>query len=344
VSEVDQLPFNMTDSDEFNVTNVEHMNTDDTETAIRRNKCSASKKIHKRASYCLNSSSVDSTSPSFIESSPIYSNDQSKLFNNCNYDYYEENRNKKQIEQQELIDSLNNASFKYQQQHQQQQLLFLQQQQTQQIDQNITNASLLCNNLINSTDQTKTLAMAAALNLYGPIFVLNLLQNPTMAIQTAIATQLINNNNLNNNNNLSNINHLNSSVNTHKNTAEEKLAFKSAYNKRKTHLSHCFYRETSENITSELSIDLTSSSKPIHNETSFDQTKCSNSSSSSSVDSEEFNTTPNSASSCSTSYSSPLIMFDSYTFPQNNMPIKTESTAVKPTRKINFGDISDLIN
>ena len=290
----------MTDSDEFNATTTDIIDDLNESTVIKRNAVYSSHKKNKRASCYLNSSSGMSASPSFIES-PVFRSDYSTNKNETLYERFEEIRIRKQMEQQELFDSYNNnvASFKYNNQSVQHNN-----------DQDATNASLLCNNLLNSTDQQNRIALAAA--IYGPLFVMNLLQNPQIALQTALANQLINTNN--NNNNISN-------------NTEEKFK---QYNKRKTHLSNCYIKETNENPTSELSIDLTSK-----------QNKCS-SSSSSSIDPDEFNTTPTSTSS-SSSYSSPLTMFDSYnSFAKQSNHIVTQQQ--KPTRKINFGDISDLIN
>lgn len=308
----------MTDSDEFNTTNIDNMlddNLNDSNVIKRNytNNNNNNSRKHKRSSLYINSTGALSTSPSFIESSPIFSNDKTKQFTNTKNDsFYESSR-------------FDDIRIKKEQQHQQQQELFdslklnnlLMQHQQQQQD-----ASILCNNIINST---------AAIY---PLIVMNLLQNP-IALQTALANQLMN----------TNLNAALGSSPQAPSPNESSTEYK-AYNKRKTHLSNRFYRETNE--TSMISPELSMTSN-------IDSNKCS-SSSSSSADPEEYNTTPTSSSSCS-SYSSPLTMFESYKdfnqmqsqqqqqlLQQHQQSQLQQQQQQKPTRKINFGDISDLIN
>jgi hypothetical protein len=300
----------MTDSDEFNMTyNEENLNE-----SVNQRQFHHSKKNNKRNSYCLNNNNNNNNNTVFMDSSsPVFTSDyNTRKFNENNlnnneslYECFEDEIRNKQ--QQELLDS-----YKYN----------LIQNQS---DQNQTNASLLCNNFINSSESSNQLVNLAAAICSNPFVVIQLLQNQTL--QTALANQIINNNNNNNNNNLN--------IKKELNTNEEKLAFKSTYNKRKTHLTNLFDRETSE-----LSIDLSATNVKQEQVSFHNQTKCSNSSTSSSVDPEEFNTTPTStSSSSSSSYTSPLTMFEQF---KSEPSIQTNS--IKPTRRINFGDISDLIN
>jgi len=309
-----------------------------------------SKPKSSSSSYSLSSSSSSSTSSSYYSPSS-YGNqyeENASFYANTAYRNQDLHRSTSAQSAQEF---LYNLSFWKNQLNKTNGLINTQQRQASLND--LTNASLLCNSNTNSTATTSTnndesptassvnnsavvtaaavaataaaaAAAAAAVNhhqlQYNPQYLLiNLIQNnPTMAFQAAITNRLLN---------------LSNQSQQHINTHESP----STTVKRKTHLSKCFMNDLNQNIDDSL---LTKR----RNSPEINRSSLTSSPSTSTTSSALSSPSSNSATSRRSSNSEVNLHYcHNYQYEsqeQNLLSTKPKSTV----RKINFGDISDLIN